>query len=751
MIYNKELPNTGILPDIKKKSSTFNDFLLSFNSKIFNIVMIVLVTFLLFFVGIIAYNNTKNVRNEKYNDTIIKHYAKDLKSLNKCESEKNYRLVDYYIASSFNTASLGGNHFDYVSLDAVKNTLLQGARYIQLNIFSKNVDINDVKDEPVVGTSFKGNNYITSINTLSLLDVFEIINAYSFKVLNKDGNSFKDINYPLIIEFKINTHNKFVINKIVKYAKKIFDMRLLNPEKYKTYPLQFEYLCNLRNKIVCLTKDTNNLKDTDSDNLFIKKNILMKTININQIMMSTLTPREFETYILSLSRINLNNLYKNNDDIHKVISNLINGALNNENTFDFNSENGEILRRGDVDGKLIYFNAIGLTTIEPDNSTMIPKAYDYRLPMAIGCQLMLMPYHDVNNIYFRYYKEFFKESSFVLKQSNVRLPDNLYLSDNNKENTNEIEDDLDHFLNIYNEFKKQQHPVNYNPKYNFYKNLLINLHEITTPNYRYLTLNKDMTINFKPKNDKIWFLLKAITYDEFNAYYILNPLKLNFCLTVKDNFKKNSNDPFYFSPIENEMVNINQLFLIENGLEIENTVSRDDERFISIRSLVSINTEKPQYLTFSRNELILSSLGDKPNKLITFNSSYKLVKFVCVIHNLLFGNIFIYDNGYGVISDKDPTELIIEYNDQFSSNKINISILVKSTNKYLNNIDNKLAPTDKKSFFTLIIIDDNNFMIKSNNLTLVVNNKNKMLEFVQVTGSEYSSEKIFNIKNIKVL
>jgi hypothetical protein len=141
-------------------------------------IIIVTVLIIIGIILFIGYNNSLKSINSKVNKKILKHYPKELESLKTCGVSRNYRLVDYYIFSSFNSASINGsNHYGYVSLDAIKNCLLLGARYLQLNIYSLSIDDNDTTAEPVIGLGLKNSRVMTSINSINFNDVIELISV----------------------------------------------------------------------------------------------------------------------------------------------------------------------------------------------------------------------------------------------------------------------------------------------------------------------------------------------------------------------------------------------------------------------------------------------------------------------------------------------------------------------------------------------------------------------------------------------
>lgn len=119
-----------------------------------------------------------------------------------------YKLCDYYISSSYMTPCVGNQHYDYVSIDIITQVLQSGARYIQIPICESDVGPNAI---PVVGTAQYGQRVVTSLNTLDVQQVFNIIRSNGF-LINKEK-----INYPLVIHLILNTSNPYTLSVLADY------------------------------------------------------------------------------------------------------------------------------------------------------------------------------------------------------------------------------------------------------------------------------------------------------------------------------------------------------------------------------------------------------------------------------------------------------------------------------------------------------------------------------------------------------
>jgi hypothetical protein len=687
------------------------------NNKNLDIIIIIIIIIILILVAVITYNNTIEKRLQQFNNKQLQELPTKLKPIEDCNKRRNYRLVDYYIASSYNTASLGNKHYDYVSTDAIRNTLLQGARYIQLNIFSLNVNINDVNDEPLIGTSTGNDNHITSLNTIQFKDVLETIVSYAFKVKAEKG--FKNINYPLIIDLTINTKNINVLDKAADYIIEILGDYLLPREKYVSFPIQFEYLCNLLDKIIIWVNGSE-LEETKLKNIVIPKNLLIQKLFIAQITNSILTPSELEQYLKSISKITIREIYKQSDIFSKVIDNIKNNpksiydlnAVRDTISIKYNEEG--IINKLDLENKFIFFNSIGMTIIEPNPNQIFIENFDFRLPFNTGCQIIAMAYQKTDDKQLKIYKKLFSESSFILKPSNIRIPD-----------TDQLESiDL---LEKYDIVKQITNPINYYIPYYNYNYALIYLQEIVSSEYKYAYITDNKTFEFKDKTlvNENYLLIKKTKIDGVDAFYILDPLNQNFALTIKNNYNSNLKDNLEFSLI-NPKKKQYQTFIIEKSLKDDFQYSIGEQVGISVRSV--LNTDYPFYLTTYKNKIVLRKLETVKPEMMTFNSELKTAKFVSKLTNLLSGPVKVYENGFVGIGTKHSNIEFI-YDKVNESNNLT-SIYMKYNGKYLCMLDNKLKLSGDTKCSLTIEVDStgNNYFIKKNNKYLIAN-KSGILEF----------------------
>jgi hypothetical protein len=237
----------------------------SFELKHLYIVLgIFLILFLVFYVIYVLYNFLYSTKIETIKQEYQNNLIQNLKTTDAYDCNNKYAdkyLSDFYIASSANTFLLGKQNYDYVSLDMIKNALIMGARYIELNILGDSVSNNSI---PVVTTGVEEGNWQTSVNSLYLENVCETIAAFAF------SKEIKTNQLPLFIYLKLKVSEQpFIIKKITKILKDYFPSKL---EKEQPNGNRFDNnidpakskICTLFNQVI-IWSDAVNIKDNYDD------------------------------------------------------------------------------------------------------------------------------------------------------------------------------------------------------------------------------------------------------------------------------------------------------------------------------------------------------------------------------------------------------------------------------------------------------------------------------------------------------
>jgi len=115
-----------------------------------------------------------------------------------------YKLRDYYIASSYNSCCPGDFLDDYVSLDALRNVIKRGVRFLDFEIYSYKGDAV-VAASPIKNFHFKG-----TYNSLPIGEVFQAVNSYALSLACPNP---KD---PLFLHLRIKSNNIDIYKKITK-------------------------------------------------------------------------------------------------------------------------------------------------------------------------------------------------------------------------------------------------------------------------------------------------------------------------------------------------------------------------------------------------------------------------------------------------------------------------------------------------------------------------------------------------------
>lgn len=398
------------------------------------LIFVGLVVLLILFI-VILYKYTFSKFNT---DTLAKiNYSTKLKleplpPCSKLPKELQYRLCDYYIASSFNTPNLANQQLDYVSADMIAKALTGGARFIQLPICAYSVD---QETYPVIGQAQRGKQHITSLNTVSTREALNIIRDFAFKYIDNMANSefksnfntdaitvesYSKINYPLIIQLKLHTQNDYVLNILYQDIKDILGKYLVDASSYTNYPIHLEKLCMLLNKIIIISTpgyETSKLID-----VIIPTAKLFQTLDSNTLAAKELTPETADQYFKGLSMIKQRESYKFANNLPAIINGLLESSPGSQDKSLSATLEKNISDNPELTDKLSIFNMVGMTLVEPVEESVTDSVnYNPILPFTYGCQFVAMNYQTPDK-YMDLYLKIFQKSSYVLKPSGLRLP-----------------------------------------------------------------------------------------------------------------------------------------------------------------------------------------------------------------------------------------------------------------------------------------------------------------------------------------
>jgi len=180
------------------------------------------------------------------------------------KSDHQFKLRDYFVASSYNSCCGGNVLKDFVDMVPLNEVIQQGARWLDFEIYS-------IDGSPIVAAGpdptpdgkycLKG-----TYNSLSFKKVMGQVNMLAFSGLNAPNPDD-----PLFLSFRIKTNNKNIYSIMANVLNKTFSGKFLGPK----YGHDGKYnksgndvipnipLMNLKQKVIIFVDDPNsNYRDT---------------------------------------------------------------------------------------------------------------------------------------------------------------------------------------------------------------------------------------------------------------------------------------------------------------------------------------------------------------------------------------------------------------------------------------------------------------------------------------------------------
>ncbi len=293
---------------------------------------------------------------------------------------KDKRLRDFYIASSANSFLVGNQKYDNVSLDMIKNCIIMGARYIEIEVICSALDLTA---KPIVTTGVEVGQWQTSLNNIDFEEVCQTIATYAF------SPEIKTYQLPFFLYIKLRVNNNpSVLAKMGKVIKQYFPFKKDKEQEFgNLFPININPsqmpMCSLFNQIIIWSDPVDTTKlDTSQTNLV---NNYINIINIY-------TPKRLHYTEIS----------------------------------DQGKETAENARTPEQKRQLLddltETNKTSLTIVYPnkqDDTTS--ESYDPQESWSYGCQFVAINYQlndDNRNTYFTK----FMNDSFVLKPEPLRKP-----------------------------------------------------------------------------------------------------------------------------------------------------------------------------------------------------------------------------------------------------------------------------------------------------------------------------------------
>jgi hypothetical protein len=351
-------------------------------------------------------------------------------------------MAEFYVASSHQPFLTGFKKYDYTSYDMLKKTIKYGARYIELEIYNKEMKNHTI---PVVAS---GN----SQNSLDAVQCFGIIAKYAFS--EKYIDNYRDPFF-IFLDFK-TAGNHRTLDKLYDIIRNTLRHKILDESfSYEKKNIATTDMCQLMNKVVIFSN-----APVEKDKSKISELINMSTessyfrrIRYDQLPLreELARPKDYPEVAINSTRISFNkNILTIVDDgvsfidagINKTLVVKIVGSKKND-TF------SRLLQLKQVTNNQLVFDPSVDFTIEPygekvqlkafnrsyelknlhnDNKnsiTVVYSKYDFFTmnfnphdAWRLGCQFVCMNYQYIDaNL--RTYMQKMKAFSIILKPTNL--------------------------------------------------------------------------------------------------------------------------------------------------------------------------------------------------------------------------------------------------------------------------------------------------------------------------------------------
>ena len=355
-----------------------------------------------------------------------------------CSSVQNLdkrRLCDYYVCSSRNPQLTGFLNYDYSSNTYLGKIINYGCRYIELDIFSKDVRVDR---EPVVSS---GDKVYQGQNVIPCEEVFHLLKRTVFSRDRVDN--YRD---PFFIYLNLKTDNVNVMNRLYEIIKgTISDVILTDSFGINVGNMR---MCELMDKIVLFASsnimesklkevvtlvpgETNYIKRIEYSELPTDKTldtedrtIPFVTINSDSIKLSGKQITFLDNTNPLLYNVQSGMKISFNDYEKITIENVSNDTIEVDQTYDFGNKtinemtNFSIYKPVFTNKDIIEFNKNGLTIVYFGNN-FFPQNKDPENAWLLGCQFLAINFQKIDFEGMKYINSFY-DDSFLLKPSNLR-------------------------------------------------------------------------------------------------------------------------------------------------------------------------------------------------------------------------------------------------------------------------------------------------------------------------------------------
>ncbi len=305
----------------------------------------------------------------------------------KANTLKNYRLCDFYVSSSYNSALSGTQYIDYASTDMVKKLLQTGVRFLEFQVFANTYGPDA---EPVVSSGYAKGEWKLTLNTLYLEDVIKTIRDNAFRIYDGTDGCPNHMD-PLIISLDLKTnYNYFVTNKIQKQFSKYLNDYLLDPTyNYQAKNVGTTPLKELMGKVIIFSSDG------------YQGSTLEELINYSWIL-----PK--------IKRFHYSELENQSIEQNKSGDTILNN-ISQQNSMTVDSTKLMI-----ESTQLKKFNNEGLSIVYPHKEgDILTYNYDPEKAWNLGCQFVTMNFQTMDVNMDKYINKF-RNKAFILKPQSLR-------------------------------------------------------------------------------------------------------------------------------------------------------------------------------------------------------------------------------------------------------------------------------------------------------------------------------------------
>jgi len=205
-------------------------------------------------IGIYFYYNAQMTKKRKQISKMTRNLDTipiSMQGINGVDIQFQYKLRDYYIASSYNSCCAGQFLDDYVSLEALANVIKRGARLLDFEIYSFHKRAV-VAASPTPSFDFKG-----MYNSIPIGEVFSTVKSYAF------SGAAPNYHDPLFIHLRIKSNNLDIYKEISESLTSTFSNLLSQTDpKYanesKGENITGDPLLTFQGKVIIICDNRNN-------------------------------------------------------------------------------------------------------------------------------------------------------------------------------------------------------------------------------------------------------------------------------------------------------------------------------------------------------------------------------------------------------------------------------------------------------------------------------------------------------------